>query len=478
MSTYDEIRAHINNSKLITDIDELKRLKQEYALTNNIRIPGRIIALKYSINTAILAKERTISTLLKRRLNTQQKTTLQTQAELYRTLSTKLDEFSAPVSSMASPATAGSAASGGGGGGGPMPASQPAAAPSGGGGGGGPIPAPQPAAAPTNMAELETYIQGLQIDAALKATIVAGINGDDAAYATAVQRITEVRFRWKSSLLTLMYTLLPGKFLRYAPSVIARYTNIDDKVAVAFNIITTLIQDENIQRVIRDNLESGNTAGLSAAVNTSTLAEPLKQQLLAVLEPLCIEVAAAAAAAAATGAAAAGTAAAPATGAGGTGTTTVIAAPATGAGGTGTTTVIATAPGRAAASAPGRGGPPTATAAPATGAGGTGTTTVIATAPGRAAASAPGRGGPPTATAAAAGGAPPCVPSQDQYNAVVAAAAAMQGLVTAMNAARTAAAGGTQPRSRWNPRSWVGSGGARKSRKHSGIRNRKTQRRK
>ena len=72
-----------------------------------------------------------------------------------------------------------------------------------------------------------------------------------------------------------------------------------------------------------------------------------------------------------------------------------------------------------------------------------------------------------------------CVPSSEQYSAVVAAANAMQGLVAAMAAARTATAGGAPPRSILNPKRWLGmSGGARKSRKHSGLRNRKTQRRK
>ena len=68
-----------------------------------------------------------------------------------------------------------------------------------------------------------------------------------------------------------------------------------------------------------------------------------------------------------------------------------------------------------------------------------------------------------------------CVPSPEQYSAVVAAATAMGRLVQAMDAARGGKKSGIMQR--MNPFSRQG-GGARKSRKHSGLRNRKTQRRK
>jgi len=70
---------------------------------------------------------------------------------------------------------------------------------------------------------------------------------------------------------------------------------------------------------------------------------------------------------------------------------------------------------------------------------------------------------------------PTCVPSPEQYSAVVAAATAMGRLVQAMDAARGGKKTGLMQR--MNPFSSQ-SGGARKSRKHSGLRRRKTQRRK
>ncbi len=94
-----------------------------------------------------------------------------------------------------------------------------------------------------------------------------------------------------------------------------------------------------------------------------------------------------------------------------------------------------------------------------------------------------GRGGigDGSSTSGAGGTAAPpqCIPSPEQYSAVVAAATALGRIVQVMDAA-IAADRGTPKKSlltKLNPFSRQ-RGGARKSRKHSGIRNRKTQRRK
>ena len=119
----------------------------------------------------------------------------------------------------------------------------------------------------------------------------------------------------------------------------------------------------------------------------------------------------------------------------------------------------------------GAGGPPTATGLTAAAVGGTGRRMGAG-------------GGSSAGSASAAAAAVPmplapvpttCVPSPEQYSAVVAAATAMGRLVQAMDAARGGKKSGIMQR--MNPFSRQG-GGARKSRKHSGLRNRKTQRRK